>query len=139
MSTKTFILSQLLLLTSGLTFIFFIYYKMNIEYQVERIQTFGKGPITAAPNTLTLTISSPGDNGLTFQSSLIVSGSTSANIPVLITSGEQSVVIQSQIDGSFSTVINLSEGVNQIKIAVFSTLGDQRLVEKIVYYSKEKI
>lgn len=138
-STKAFILSQLVLLILGLTFIFFIYYKINIEYQIERTQTFGKGPVTTAPKSLTLETSSPEDNTLTFQASLIVAGSTSPNIPVLITNGEQSVVIESQLDGSFSTVINLSEGVNQIKIAVFSSLGDQRTQEKIVYYSKEKI
>ncbi len=139
LSSKTFILTQLILVILGLGFIFFIYYKINIEYQPIRSRSLGNGPITTAPSSLTLDLSSPDEDLLTYQSSLIVSGATQPNIPVLISTGTQNAVVQSKIDGSFSTVINLTEGENKIKIAVFSSTGDQRVILKSVYYSKERI
>ncbi len=114
-------------------------YILNIQYQAAKPYSLGNGPVTTAPATLTLEVSSPDDNSLTFQSAVLVSGSTSPNLPILISAQSQNVVVQSKFDGSFSTVINLEEGVNQIKIVSFSPTGDQRSVDKTIYYSKEKL
>ena len=114
-------------------------YILNIQYQAVRPYSLGNGPVTTAPATLTLAVSSPDDDSLTFQSAVLVSGSTSPNLPVLISAQSRNVVVQSKFDGSFSTVINLEEGVNQIKIVSFSPTGDQRSVDKTIYYSKEKL
>lgn len=139
LSTLTFIISQILLLVVGLSIILFANYLLNIQYQAVKSYSLGNGPVTSAPTTLTLEVSSPSDDSLGFQSAVVVSGNTSPNLPVLISATSQNVVVQSSFDGSFSTVINLDEGVNYIKIVTFSATGDQRSVDKTIYYSKEKL
>ncbi len=97
------------------------------------------GPVTVLPKSLRIDLDQPDDNLLTFQSSLIVSGSTLPNLLVLISTQSQDSVVESKKDGSFSTVIQLEEGVNNLTVTVFDQGGDSRSAERTVYYSKEKI
>ncbi len=92
-----------------------------------------------APKSLILDLDQPGDNLLTFQSSIIGSGKTAPAIDILISTDSNDLVIKSKIDGSFSTVLNLDESVNRITVAVFDATGDSRAAERTVYFSKEKI
>lgn len=97
------------------------------------------GPVTVLPKSLRIDLGTPDDNLLTFQSSLIVSGSTLPNLLVLISTQSQDSVVESKKDGSFSTVIKLEEGVNNLTVVVFDGSGDSRSMERTIYYSKEKI
>ena len=138
LSTQQFILSHLFILIIGLTFLFGLYYILNIQYQ-KSSNPFINGPITTAPKTLRLDLDHPDDMNLSFQSSILVSGQTSPQKEVLIFTDSQDMVITSKKDGSFSTLINLDEGENKITASVFDATGDFRSTERIVYYSKEKI
>lgn len=97
------------------------------------------GPVTTLPKTLRIDLDQPDDNLLTFSSSLVISGSTLPDLYVLISSESQDSVIQASQNGSFSTVISLDEGVNNLTVAVFDTAGESKQIERTVYYSKEKI
>lgn len=112
---------------------------MNVQKKGDKLYSPGGGPVTTIPTTLTLELLSPEADSLVFQPSVIVSGNTLPNSTVLISSDTQNIVIQSKFDGSFSTVLDLVEGVNNLTVAVFSLNGDQRSVARSVYYSKEKI
>ena len=136
--TKLFIFSHILILISGLIFIAGLYYILNIQYQ-KSTGPFSAGPVTSLPKTLRLNLDQPDNDSLSFQSSIIVSGQTSPNMDVLISSDNNDLVVKSKKDGSFSTVLNLQESVNQITISVFDTTGDSRSESRTVYYSKEKI
>ena len=138
LSTQQFILSHLFILIIGLTFLFGLYYILNIQYQ-KSSNPFINGPITTAPKTLRLDLDHPDDMNLSFQSSILVSGQTSPQKEVLIFTDSQDMVITSKKDGSLSTLINLDEGENKITASVFDATGDFRSTERIVYYSKEKI
>ena len=138
LSTKQFVLSLLIILTVGLFFLADLYYIVNIQY-LGNDKPFESGPVTTPPKSLRLDLAEPDDNTLTFQSSIIISGKTAPSKEVLISTDTRDLVIKSKPDGSFSTVINLDEGVNTITAVVFDTTGDFRSVERIVYYSKEKI
>lgn len=138
LSAKHFILFNIFVLIFGLTFIFGLYYILNIQYQKSN-NPFSDGPVTTAPKTLRLDLDYPDDEGLTHSSSIIVSGQTAPHKEVLIYTDSQDLVITSKKDGSFSTVLNLDEGVNRIVVAVFDATGDTRTAERTVYYSKEKI
>lgn len=138
LSPKQFIISQLIILTIGLMFLFGLFYILNVQYQIENNPFLG-GPVTTAPKTLRLDLDHPDDDSLTFQSSIIVSGQTSPLKEVLILTDSQDLILTSKKDGSFSTVLNLDEGVNRIVVAVFDATGDTRYSERTVYYSKEKI
>lgn len=138
LSAKHFILFNIFVLIFGLTFIFGLYYILNIQYQKSN-NPFSDGPVTTAPKTLRLDLDHPDDEGLTHSSSIIVSGQTAPHKDVLIYTDSQDLVITSKKDGSFSTVLNLDEGVNRIVVAVFDATGDTRTAERTIFYSKEKI
>ena len=138
LSTKQFIISHLFILIVGLTFLFGLYYVLNIQYQKSN-NPFLNGPVTTPPKTLRLDLDHPDDDSLVFQSSIIISGQTAPSKDVLIYTDSQDLVITSKKDGSFSTILNLDEGVNSITAVVFDATGDSRSIERSVYYSKEKI
>lgn len=138
LSTKYFILSHILILTAGLIFLGGLYYILNIQYQKPK-NLFLNGPVTSPLKNLILNLDQPSDNSLFFQSSIIISGKTSPLADVLISTDTDDLVIRSKPDGSFSTVLNLDEGVSKITVATFDATGDSRSVERTVYYSKEKI
>ncbi len=138
LSTKQFVVSQLFILIAGLIFLGGLHFILNVQYQ-ETISPFLKGPLTLAPKTLTLSLDGPSDNSLIFQSSIIISGKTLPLKEILIFTQTQDLVINSKKDGSFSTVLELDEGVNQITTAVFDEDGNNKVEERTIYYSKEKI
>ena len=138
LSATQFIISHLLILIVGLVFLSGLYYILNIQYQKSN-NPFLNGPVTTPPKTLRLDLDHPDDDSLTFQSSIIVSGQTAPLKEVLIFTDSQNLVLTSKKDGSFSTVLNLDEGVNRIAAAVFDATGDSKSTERTVFYSKEKI
>lgn len=137
-SSKLFITSHILILILGLIFIFALYYILNIQYQKEN-KPFLQGPVTSIPKSLRLDLDQPADNTLTFQNSVVISGQTLAAKDVLVFSDSKDLIIKSKQDGSFSTVLNLQEGVNFITVAVFDTNGESKSEQRTVYFSKEKI
>lgn len=138
LTTKQFILSQILILLSGLIFLAGFYYIVNIQYQKPN-NLFLNGPVTTPPKSLRLDLDQPDDDSLTFQPAIIISGQTAPLANVLISTDTFDTVIESKIEGSFSTVLNLDEGINKITAVVFDSTGDSRSAERTVYYSKEKI
>ena len=111
---------------------------VNIQYQKPK-DLLSNGPVTTLPKSLRLDLDQPDQDTLSFSSSIIVSGTTGPKKDVLISTDTKDFVIQSKVDGSFSTVLNLDEGINRITVAVFDTTGDSRVAERTVYFSKEKI
>ena len=97
------------------------------------------GPVTREPSSLILELNTPDDNLLTFDSSLLISGKTQGNTEVLITSLDLDLVTKSRPDGNFSATFSLTEGLNEIKIIPVNTKGEQKEIDRTIYYSKEKI
>ncbi len=137
-STKFFILSQVLILILGLTFLGGLYYILNIQHPQPK-NAFLAGPVTSLPRSLRLDLDQPDQDSLSYSSSIIVSGKTGPGSTVLISTDVNDLVIKAKPDGSFSTVLSLNEGVNRITAAVFDVTGESRSSERTVYYSKEKI
>lgn len=138
LSSKQFVLFNFFVLIFGLIALSGLYYILNIQYQ-KSDNPFLAGPVTSAPKTLRLDLAQPNEDILTFESSVIVSGTTSPQKDVLIFSDSKNLVIKSKNDGSFSTVLDLDEGVNKITVTVYDSNGDTRLVQRTIFYSKEKI
>lgn len=140
LSTKEFIFSQVLILISGLIFLGALYYILHLDFLTESSNSFGRfGPVTKAPATLILELTTPENDLLVFQKEIEISGKTSPGSQILITAPSDDLVIQSKPNGSFSSDLELREGVNEIKIVVFDKNGDQKELERTVFYSKEKI
>ncbi|HBQ50461.1 hypothetical protein A3B42_03085 [Candidatus Daviesbacteria bacterium RIFCSPLOWO2_01_FULL_38_10] len=137
LSSKAFYLSQSLILIFGLIFLSGLYYILNSPQNNSSYTT--RGPVTILPKSLRIDLDLPEENLLTFQPSVIVSGNTLPFTQVLITTDSQDLVIESKKDGSFSTVIKLDKGVNNLTAVVFGQNGESKSIERTVYYSKEKI
>lgn len=138
LSGKYFLFFHILILIFGLTFLGGLYYVLNIQYQQPK-SLFSNGPVTSPPKTLRLDLDQPEQDSLSYSSSIIVSGKTGPKKEVLISTDYDDLVVESKQDGSFSTILNLDEGVNNITAVVFDATGDYRSSERTVYYSKEKL
>lgn len=138
LSSKQFIIAHILILVVGLMFTGVLYYILNIQYQKPK-GPFLNGPVTTPPKSLRLDLDQPDHDSLVISSSIIVSGKTGPGNAVLISTATSNLVINSKPDGSFSTILNLDEGVNQITAVVFDSTGDFRSAERTVYFSKEQI
>lgn len=140
LTTREFIFSQIFILIAGLTFLGTLYYILYLDFPNQSQNSLGRfGPVTKEPATLILELTTPEDDLLVFQKDLEISGKTSPDSQILITSSSDDIVIQSKHDGSFSSDFELSEGLNEIKIIAFDQNGDQKTLERTVFYSKEKI
>ena len=140
LTTREFIFSQILILVSGLIFLGVLYYIVYIDSPSQTQNSFFiGGPVTKEPASLMLELTTPDDDLLVFQEDLEISGSSLPNSYILVTSASANLVIKSKSDGSFSSDFELNEGVNEIKIIVFDQNGDQKMLERTVYYSKEKL
>ena len=138
LTTKHFILSHILILIFGLIFLGGLYYILNIQYQQPK-NLFLNGPVTTPPKTLRLELDQPDQDSLSYSASIIISGKTGPGKEVLISTDSDDLVIKSKPDGSFSTILNLDEGVNKITAVVFDTTGAFKSSERTVYYSKDKL
>ncbi|MBI3103330.1 hypothetical protein HYZ05_00145 [Candidatus Daviesbacteria bacterium] len=138
LSQKQFIVAHILILIAGLSFLFGLYYILNIQYQQAQ-KPFEAGPVTSKPKSFTLDLDQPADDSLTFSPQVLLSGKTAPNLEILISTQSSDQVIKSKSDGTFSLTLNLDEGVNNISVTAFDATGDSKSAERVVYFSKEKI
>lgn len=140
-SAKTFILSQILILTVGLVLIGALYLFVNSDNPAQKNNFISQlqNPITKPPTSLALDLNQPEDESLTFKSTTVISGKTAPNTLVLVSSQSRDLTLKSDESGAFSTSFDLEAGVNDITVVVFSQNGQPSKVEKTVYYSKEKL
>lgn len=137
LSTKTFIISHIVILLSALFFFGGLYY---ILYQDKFQPSFNTyNPVTREPVSLFLEIANPQDEILVYEESLLISGKTGPEFPVIISGSKDDYGLQSGKDGQFSRILNLSPGVNIIEITAFDPDGNRKTVTKSVYYSEEKL
>lgn len=138
LSKTHFYLSQILILIFGLIFIAVLYYILNVQATTVQ-KPFQGGPVTTPPKSLVLELNQPDPDILSNSASIVVSGKTSPSREILIFTEDNDSVIKSKPDGTFSTVLNLTEGVNKITVAVFDTNGESKSADRTVYFTKEKI
>lgn len=137
LSTKTFVVSHLLILVLALSFFGGLYYILYEDRFKESLPDYN--PVTREPVSLFLDISTPEDDILVHDGNLIISGKTGPEYAVIISSSLADVGLQSGKDGQFSKVFPLSLGANIIEIVSFDPEGNSKSVIKSIYYSEEKI
>lgn len=137
-SFKVFIITQLAILICGIIFLTFLYYILNKDTPPANQLEF-YAPVTSKVASLTLELDTPDDNILTLKPDLLISGRTLPHLKVLLTSQSEDLVLDAKKDGAFSTFLKLNEGVNYISVYVFSDKGDQKVAERTIFYSKEKL
>lgn len=137
LSTKTFIISHIAILLSGLIFFGGLYY---ILYQ-EKFQPLpvSYNPVTKEPVSLFLEVASPDDEVLVYEDNIVVSGKTGPDATVIISNQDSDAGLQASKEGQFSKVFQLSPGPNILEITVFDSEGNSKTVTRSIYYSVEKL
>lgn len=137
LSTKTFVLSHLTLLIIALVFFAGLYYILYPEKFKEAVPQYN--PVTKEPVSLFLELTSPEDDILSNDASVVISGRTSPNATVIISSNDNDSGLESGNDGQFSKVFPLSDGPNIIEITAIDSEGNSKSVTKSIFFTEEKI
>lgn len=139
LSTKVFILSQIIILIFIGLFTGGLYYILNSDqYTSSAIKNYL--PVTSRSLSYVLDISTPDDEVLVFDKSLIITGKTNSKSNIVISSSEgASIGIQTDSNGDFSKIIELSKGLNRITVVGFDLNGNTKTLTRDVYFSEEKI
>jgi hypothetical protein len=136
LSGKVFIISLSLIFLLSLAGIGGLYYYINSE---KFDSSFKYLPVSQDPISFSLTVSSPEDNTLVQDGSVIVSGRTAPFASLIVIDGEQTTAFDAQSNGDFSKIITLSEGPHVLQINAFDKTGAVKTVSKSVYYTKESL
>lgn len=137
LSTTSFVISMISILVIGLIFLLGLNFYLNKDNHTINLNNWAT--LTSAPVSFDLNIDSPDDESLVFDKSLLVSGKTSANTPILISSDSSDWAIQSDSSGNFSQTITLIAGLNRLTITAYDSNGNSKVIQRTVYYSENKI
>lgn len=137
LSFKTFLISHFLILLVSVAFISIFAWIIYGDNSPLDKQNYN--PVTKEPISFSLDISSPEDNLLVFESSIVVSGKTDPQSTILITRNTESYGLEADTKGNFTKVVNLIPGVNNIYISAYDSKGSVKTSAKTVYYSEEKL
>ncbi|MDO8498750.1 MAG: hypothetical protein Q7S44_03110 [bacterium] len=137
LSMKTFFISMTVIFFFCLGLIIYLYSLVNSK--VPNNTLLNSWPVTSKPVSLTLDLSSPGDNMLIFDSTMLVQGKTSPQAVVILSLGRSDQAVEASPKGDFSATLKLREGVNELSVTSFDNLGNNKSLERTVYYSKEKL
>ena len=96
-------------------------------------------PVTKEPVSLFLEITSPEDDILVSDANLVISGNTTPNATLIISSNQNDVGLEASKNGEFSRVFPLTPGANIIEINAFDSEGNIKTITKSVYFTEEKI
>ncbi len=137
LSLGGFLFSQMMILIIGLAFLGGLFFILNPDFMASK--SVYHSPVTNEPLSLYLDISNPEDELLIFDSSVVVSGKTSPNASVIISSKENDSGVSANVFGEWSKVFSLSPGLNILTISAFDEQGNSKTEKRTVYYSQEKL
>jgi hypothetical protein len=142
-STKTFLLSHIVLLIFGLIFLFGLSYILNdgklFCCKTDALQNYL--PVTKKPSSIELNITGPDDEQLLYEKSIIFKGKTTPLAILLLTnlSTGENLGFEASNKGDFSKVVTLKDGLNEFTITAFDSEGNKKSEIRTVYYSVEKL
>lgn len=131
-----FVSSMVLILVSGLIFLGGVYYLINKDSLFKGPKYLG--PVTMAPISLYLEVSSPETDLFVSSSTVVVSGKTIPEATVAIVSQSNDLIFSANEVGEFSKVFSLEKGLNKIMISSYDNKGNLKSENVDVYYGEEE-
>lgn len=132
---KLIFLILILGLVSTVVFFYFLASTKNPQQET----FFPLSPITKEPDSLILSISTPSEDKLVFESDLLIQGRSSPQALAILSLNSYEEILELNSDGDFSIIVKLESGLNYLLIGAFDELGNSKVEERIIYYSKEKL
>lgn len=96
-------------------------------------------PVTRERKEFILLVSSPDDNIVTAEKTILIQGTSSPKATIIISTETQDSVLEGSNDGSFSKNVALTGGLNKITVSAFDENGEMKREERVVYYSAEQL
>lgn len=134
---KTFLISHLGILAASLLFLGGLYYILYFDRDPLNLKNYD--PVTKEGVSFDLEVSSPEDNSLVFDPSIVISGKTDPKSTVLVSNNQKDLGLEADKDGNFTKVVTLAPGVNYLSINAFNPEGGIKLKKLTVYYSEESL
>ncbi len=139
---KTFWITNFIFIISGVIFSVIFFGISNFGTAVDTLKDYV--PVTKQLTSLDLGIDTPDDNSLSNDKVITVSGQTSPLAVVIISvdslNGDtNSVGTEAKNSGDFSKIVSLFPGLNKLSVVAFDSEGNSKSLEKLIYYSEEKL
>jgi hypothetical protein len=96
-------------------------------------------PVTEEPVSFTLQIDSPEEDSLVYKSEIKVTGKTSPDAVVIISTDEEDISTIAGSDGMFTTPMTIEQGANHLTITVFDGKGNSKSEERTIYFATEQL
>lgn len=137
-SNKNFIISQIIILSTGLILAGLMYLVLQRPFAGN--PDIGKYiPVTKEPISFNLEVVEPENNTVVFDDKILVNGTTSPNATIMISTEDSDQGLNANKEGLFSKTIDLNPGLNTIVINTFNDSGENKSEIRSVYYSEEKL
>jgi len=116
----------------------FYFYQTTRKVKSSEIKTIKINDTSPTPSSgLFLTIDTPQDEEVVSERTIKISGKTTPDASIVILTQESEEAAVPAKDGSFTTVINLSQDENIIEINAVGANGEIVKVKRVVLYSTE--
>jgi hypothetical protein len=96
-------------------------------------------PVTKKFSSFDLNLDNPDDNVIVADKSIIVSGNTSPNVTVVISTEVSDIGLETDDKGHFSKVVTLEKGLNILTLKAFDQNGNEKTIYRTVYFTEEKL
>lgn len=90
-------------------------------------------------DTILVTVDKPENEKIIDTSSVTVTGKTNQGNTIFLDTDAETQIATVSGDGTFSSNINLNEGINNIIITAYSSNGDSLEKNLVLYYTPEKL
>lgn len=123
------------LIFAGIAFYFYQYTKILPQSKSNPILV--KAPSPTPTSSIFLSVENPSDEKLSDKKVISVSGKTNPDAIIIILTKSDYDVFKPSSTGNFSTTINISDGVNVIRITAIAPNGEEQVVYRTISYTTE--
>ncbi|HZJ18413.1 MAG TPA: hypothetical protein VFD45_02230 [Patescibacteria group bacterium] len=124
------------LVFAGIAFYFYQYTKILPQFKANPILV--KAPSPTPESTIFLSINNPSDEKLSDKKIVTVSGKTNPDAIIAIFTKSDFDILKPSLAGDFSTTVNISDGVNIIRITAIAPNGEEKTIERTVSFTTEE-
>jgi hypothetical protein len=123
------------LIFAGIAFYFYQYTKILPQSKANPILV--KAPSPTPKSSIFLSIENPSDEKLSDKKVVTVSGKTNPDAIIILLTKSDYDVLKPSTSGNFSTTVNITDGVNVIRITALAPNGEEQTINRTVSYTTE--
>ncbi|OGH11363.1 MAG: hypothetical protein A3B38_00860 [Candidatus Levybacteria bacterium RIFCSPLOWO2_01_FULL_36_13] len=115
----------------------FFLYQNSKKISTQNTISQSISPTPTQTSSLFLILNEPKDESLSDKKTIKVSGKTTVTATIIVLTSSDQEIIKPSLQGDFSTTIQLSEGLNYLRVQAIDENGETQTVERVIGYSSE--